>query len=111
MGFPIATLETQPRNLGQGYSAPPPPPLPLVALVGPAADLAPDTTAAVTVPFSVSRTGDLTRVSTIDWAIVPGGAPIPAAAFQGGVYPSGTVLLDLGAASAPASFVLAPQAL
>lgn len=50
--------------------------------------------------FTVTRTGDTTVASTVDWAVTgTGGNPANAADFVGGVLPSGTVNFGVGDSS------------
>ncbi|MFC5312022.1 Calx-beta domain-containing protein, partial [Azospirillum rugosum] len=51
--------------------------------------------------FTVTRTGDLTRATTVAWSVVgSGGVPALASDFENGVLPSGTVTFAAGAATA-----------
>src|SRR5262249_60795684 len=88
-------------------TGPPPPPgairndhIPAApALSTPAtdADKAEGNSGATPFTFTVSRTGDLSGASSVDWAV--SGPPADAADFVGGVLPSGTLNFAVGEAS------------
>lgn len=51
----------------------------------------------VTASFAVSRAGALTRMDKVNYAVSASGAnPADAADFAGGVFPSGSIVFDLG---------------
>ena len=51
--------------------------------------------------FTVTRTGDLTRATTVAWTVAgSGGVPAVASDFENGVFPSGTVTFAVGEATA-----------
>jgi hypothetical protein len=58
-----------------------------------------------TYEYALTRTGDLSGASSVDWAvIITGTAPVDAADFVGGALPSGTVNFPIGEASGTISF-------
>src|SRR3954471_4735750 len=89
VGFAVATLETQPRNHGAFLTDVTPPLVPSVALHGAPGDITPAPGDALRWQAAVVRSGTRASESSVGGAIAPGGSPIPAGAFAGGVYPSG----------------------
>jgi hypothetical protein len=103
-------VEVYQRNRNPHPGVVPPPPA-MVGLSVSWSEVDGDPATAVTYAFDIVSSGDRSAVRTVRWDVVPAALnPIPAARFQGGVYPGATVDIPAGQASVTVSITLAALA-